>query len=252
MGLEHASFGTMPQLDFETRMCRGGIEVAHWVTFVTLARLAVWNEDIRSRDRVQIALRAGCLLSVVQFNSSIQVSRCSAMKIARIILFVSLVAALASGSSLANDKAKSKNPRGDGAAPSEFRAQPAAENESARSEPWLKVEVSITPHEKRVIQSYVDNCSNGGKARKKQKALPPGLAKKAARGGQLPPGWQRKCAKGQVMPEEVYKQCSPLPPEVIATLPPSPPGTILVAVSGKIVRLLQATREILDVFDVRL
>lgn len=177
------------------------------------------------------------------------------MKIIRIVMFVSLVAASASGFSLAGDRAKNRSQQGDGATPSEFTSQHAAEfrtNDSGSIEPWLKVDVAITPHERRVIQTYVDNCSNGGKARKKQKALPPGLAKKVARGGHLPPGWQRKCANGEIMPEVVYKQCYPLPPEVMATLPQSPPGTILVAISGKIVRLLQATREILDVFDVRL
>jgi hypothetical protein len=37
---------------------------------------------------------------------------------------------------------------------------------------------------------------------------------------------------------------------VIVQLPPPPPGTVLVAIEGKVARLLLATREILDVFEV--
>jgi len=38
---------------------------------------------------------------------------------------------------------------------------------------------------------------------------------------------------------------------LIVKLPPPPTGTIMVAIDGKIVRLAKATREILDVFDIR-
>lgn len=170
-------------------------------------------------------------------------------------MLVPLVAALAGGSSLAGEKAKSKNRHGDGRAPAQSTSQHAvvnSPNASTPTEPWLKVDVSITPHERKIIQTYVDNCCDSRLAPKKQKSLPPGLAKKVARGGRLPPGWQRKCAQGEVLPVEVYRQSYPLPPEVLVTLPPPPPGTILVAVSGKIIRVLHATREILDVFDVHL
>ena len=40
-------------------------------------------------------------------------------------------------------------------------------------------------------------------------------------------------------------------PDLLGQLPPAPAGTIMVAIDGKIVRLAKATREILDVFDVR-
>lgn len=80
-------------------------------------------------------------------------------------------------------------------------------------------------------------------------ALPPGLTKKAAKGKPLPPGWQKKLARGQVMDQDVYAHAVMLPPNVIRLLPPPPPGTILVQVEGKVVRLAQATMTILDVFD---
>ncbi len=84
---------------------------------------------------------------------------------------------------------------------------------------------------------------------RKQKKLPPGLKKKAARGGALPPGWQKKVARGEVMDPAVYEHAQPLPPALVKTLPPPPPGTVIVTVEGKVVRLLEATRTILDVFD---
>jgi len=83
----------------------------------------------------------------------------------------------------------------------------------------------------------------------KKKKLPPGLRKKMARGGQLPPGWQKKVARGEVMDPVVYEHSRPLPPELAKTLPPQPPGTIIVTVEGKAARLLEATLTILDVFD---
>jgi hypothetical protein len=114
-------------------------------------------------------------------------------------------------------------------------------------EPWVSVNVRIGDHERQVIRTYVEAQNSKSK---KAKGLPPGLAKKVARGGSLPPGWQKKCVRGEIMPPAVYRQCHPLPQEVAVKLPPPPPGTILVAVHGKIVRLIKASREILDVFDV--
>lgn len=102
--------------------------------------------------------------------------------------------------------------------------------------------VIINPREREVIREYV--------LHKKSKGLPRGLAKKVERGGNLPPGWQRRCVRGEIMPIEVYQHCEPLPPEVVVKLPATPPGTITVTLDGRAIRLLQATREILDVFDV--
>ncbi len=118
-------------------------------------------------------------------------------------------------------------------------------------EPW--VEVSITASERQIIQNYV--AANGaqegnrGKGRK-AKSLPPGLQKKLDRGGSLPPGWETKLRKGEILPAEVYENCHPLPSDLFVKLPTPPAGTVLVAIGGKVVRLLAATREILDVFDV--
>ena len=118
-------------------------------------------------------------------------------------------------------------------------------------EPWVGVNVTFSVDERKVIQEYAHECKTPAARGKKAKGLPPGLAKKVARGGELPPGWQKKCVKGEVMPEPVFRQCHPLPQEVVVKLPPPPTDTIVVAISGKVVRLAKATREILDVFDVK-
>jgi hypothetical protein len=118
-------------------------------------------------------------------------------------------------------------------------------------EPW--VDVSITVPERQVIQGYVADYvieEKHPRKGKKPKKLPPGLQKKLDRGGSLPPGWEKKFKKGEIVPVEVYEQCHPLPPEVIVKLPPQPRGTVLITIGGKVARLLAATREVLDVFEV--
>jgi hypothetical protein len=115
--------------------------------------------------------------------------------------------------------------------------------ESSEGKSKGRVEFDITTHEREVIQEYYAPGKKG-------KHLPPGLAKKVARGGKLPPGWEKKMVKGETMPVEVYQQCVPLPKEILVQLPAPPAGTITVTVGGKAARLLEATHEILDVFDV--
>ncbi|PYM11878.1 MAG: hypothetical protein DME18_12785 [Verrucomicrobia bacterium] len=140
-----------------------------------------------------------------------------------------------------------------------FHPMGAAERKKSKSDdklsensraPGIKAEFGITTSERKVIQEYCVSVETRGKKGRKAKSLPPGLAKKAARGGKLPPGWEKKVVKTQIMPPEVFKECHPLPKEVVVRLPAPPVGTVLVAVEGKVVRLLEATREILDVFDV--
>ncbi len=122
---------------------------------------------------------------------------------------------------------------------------------SKSAEPLLKVQ--IQPNERDVINRYFSEhpeaLSQGEPIGRKEKKLPPGLKKKLDRGGQLPPGWQKKVARGEVMPLDVYYQSRPLPKEIIGILPPPPPGTVIVTLEGKVVRLLEATRTIVDVFD---
>ena len=118
-------------------------------------------------------------------------------------------------------------------------------------EPLIKVGVVISPHERELIQGYVAEKTRGKMFWRRSRHLPPGLSRKVERGWELPPGWQKKCVRGERLAPEVYGHCRPLPPELVVKLPPPPPDTVMVAVSGKVVRLLNATHEILDVLDVR-
>ncbi len=141
-------------------------------------------------------------------------------------------------------------------------------------QPWF--EIGITPKEKNIIKQYFEGLITKGekkskiknkslshgldkklktkknnKGKIKKKSLPPGLAKKLERGGTLPPGWQKKVARGEVMDYEVYSQSLPLPEEILKKLPSGPDGTVLRKVGKKIVRLIEATRTIVDQFDLQ-
>lgn len=121
-----------------------------------------------------------------------------------------------------------------------------------RPEPWM--DVSITVSERQVIQGYVAGYviwEGHPHKNKKPKNLPPGLQKKLDHGGSLPPGWEKKFRKGEILPLEVYEQCHRLPNEVLVKLRPAPPGTVIITLGGKVARLLAATREVLDVFEVQ-
>ncbi len=116
---------------------------------------------------------------------------------------------------------------------------------------WLNIEITISEQEtiKRYFRGNPQPDLTGHKVAKPKK-LPPGLQKKLARGCDLPPGWQKKIARGEVLDVEVYWQARRLPVELTKRLPQGPEGTVLVKVEGKVIRLYEATRTILDVFDI--
>lgn len=134
-------------------------------------------------------------------------------------------------------------------APSPIPVKAPAHTENPATGKYL-----FTPEETIVIRGYFRTNHSPAPAEsphggKKMKKLPPGLQKKVERGGELPPGWQKKIARGEVINAEVYARSRPLPPELLKRLPPQPRGTIVVTIEGKVVRLLEATLTILDVFD---
>ena len=94
-----------------------------------------------------------------------------------------------------------------------------------------------------------DHKKNKKGKNKKQKKLPPGLQKKLARGGQLPPGWQKKVARGEVLDGDVYESSSELPQSILDRLPSGPDGTSIRYIEDRVVRIVDATREILDVLN---
>ncbi len=131
-------------------------------------------------------------------------------------------------------------------------SSPAVPSPSAPSpsQPWLQMEIS--PLEKEIVKQHLGDIREAqSKKSTPNKTLPPGVAKKGAPTTKLPPGWQKKITRGEVLPQTVYAQAQPLPEVVIRTLPPPPAGTILVTLDGKLVRLVEATRTIVDVFELK-
>lgn len=74
----------------------------------------------------------------------------------------------------------------------------------------------------------------------KEKQLPPGLQKKLARTGELPPGWENKLSVGEYLDGEVYSAAD-------VVVPVDNHGVVTVEAEGRIVRLIQASREIVEI-----
>ena len=74
------------------------------------------------------------------------------------------------------------------------------------------------------------------------KHLPPGLQKKVQSGKSLPPGWQRKLAVGETLDQGVFDLG-----KVVSKN--SKEGLITVNIEGKIVRVIEKTREIVEILD---
>ena len=76
----------------------------------------------------------------------------------------------------------------------------------------------------------------------KNKQLPQGLQMKVDRGGSLPPGWEKKLVKGEILEEPVYNHS-----EIV--IPLDSEGFLTVRVEGKLIRLVEATREIVEILE---
>jgi len=83
---------------------------------------------------------------------------------------------------------------------------------------------------------------NAMKDKDKHKSLPPGLAKKVEQGKPLPPGWQKKLSKGDVLRKDLY-----LRGEVVVPL--GRDGTLSVRIDGTVIKLIEKTREIIEILD---
>ena len=88
-------------------------------------------------------------------------------------------------------------------------------------------------------------CSTPALAKKEKgenKPLPQGLQMKLDRGGSLPPGWQKKLVKGEVLGEPIYNHSK-------VVIPIDSEGMLTVRVEGKLIKLIEATREIVEIVD---
>lgn len=76
----------------------------------------------------------------------------------------------------------------------------------------------------------------------KGKSLPPGLQKKVDRGEALPPGWQKKLVVGETLDKKVYDHGDIIFKDIEN-------GLVTIKVEGKIVKLINNTREIVEILD---
>jgi hypothetical protein len=93
-----------------------------------------------------------------------------------------------------------------------------------------------------ILISIFSGSIFAAKDKQKDKPLPQGLQKKLNRGESLPPGWQKKLIKGGVMDAPVYAQS-----EIV--IPVDSSGLLTVRIEGKLIRLIKATREIVEILD---
>lgn len=80
------------------------------------------------------------------------------------------------------------------------------------------------------------------KDKDKAKVLPQGLQKKVARGKPLPPGWQKKLIVGHRLETDIVKQGD-------IVVPLDSKGLLTIRLEGKLVRLVKATREIVEILE---
>ena len=85
-------------------------------------------------------------------------------------------------------------------------------------------------------------AASPAQAKKEHDQLPPGLQKKAAKGQQLPPGWQKKLAVGTTLDTQVYHASQ-------VVMPVDDQGLLTIRVEGKLIRLFEATREIVEILE---
>jgi hypothetical protein len=116
------------------------------------------------------------------------------------------------------------------------------------------VDIFIGELEKRIIGDYYQRrlyewqqSAEGREYKKhknKQKALPPGLAKKGA----LPPGLAKQLARNGHLPPGLEKRS--LPNDLIVQLPPLQPAYRYVIVDDRVMLIQAASNLILDVLEV--
>jgi hypothetical protein len=110
-------------------------------------------------------------------------------------------------------------------------------------------DIILTEIERRLIGSYYQRhydawyAGNRGNGRK-NKSLPPGIAKK----GTLPPGLYKQLVRNGSLPPGLGAM--PLPYDLVMQLPPRPPGQRLLIVDDKVLLVQAATNLILDALTV--
>jgi len=90
--------------------------------------------------------------------------------------------------------------------------------------------------EARIIVDWFHDANN-------LNGLPPGLAKRE----ELPPGLQRQLVRNGKLPPGLEKKIQPLPPVLIARLPPIPDNRTRVIIGGNVILMDKTTSVIVDI-----
>ena len=133
----------------------------------------------------------------------------------------------------------------------ESEASTESDNTTAASEKADKAkkdskDLKFSEKDREVLEDWQKGNASWKKSKKK---LPPGLQKKVDRGGELPPGWKKKLEVGTVLDPEVDKAAVSLPEDILSRLPDIPEGTEILQVGDEIIRVIESTREVVDIFD---
>ena len=107
---------------------------------------------------------------------------------------------------------------------------------------------ALTTAERRIIHDYIQQTAVTTPRGRSSFKLPPGLAPKILR-ADMPANWEKRLKRGEVLPDVVLRESQPLPRELTAKLPTGPKGSVMIGTEGKVIRMMVATHEILDVFD---
>lgn len=159
------------------------------------------------------------------------------------------VAALGLAFVFSNSYAMDRAPKGEQADHEEQIAPQAARDGKFHEDEIQVIRDYYRDHdrERGYDQEYAHDREHDRDGKKKQ--LPKGLQKKYERTGELPPGWEKKLQRGEVLSEDVYRYGQPLPEDLKRQLPFTPEGSEIIEVEGKVIRVLESSREIIDILN---
>jgi hypothetical protein len=106
----------------------------------------------------------------------------------------------------------------------------------ASAQPTATVSGGFGRDEARIIVDWFHDANN-------LNGLPPGLAKRE----ELPPGLQRRLVRNGKLPPGLEKKIQPLPPVLIARLPPIPDNRTRVIIGGNVILMDKTTSVIVDI-----
>lgn len=156
----------------------------------------------------------------------------------QVVTLISLAVAVALSSPMA--VAKNDHKKGHKGKPQHAQQKQAHNDNKPEREP------RFSSHEHDLIQDYYyRHRYDSGRS-----TLPKGLQKKYERTGELPPGWQKKVQRGEILPIDIYRRGHEIPYDLRRELPIGPVGSKIIELEGKIIRVMEGTRMILDVFDI--